>query len=107
MSPLPVRVDVNASILPSGEYIGRASVAGSATSSRASPPAAGTVQMSPPETNATSRPSGEIPGSVSAGVCAEATAAKRRSAIDGHRIAGDYLRSGGVRSLVVGFFFQL
>ena len=63
---------------PSGEYKGRDSVAGCETNSRASPPAVGTVQMSPPETTAISRPSGEMPGSAkevtrsgSAGVSSE------------------------------------
>jgi len=64
MSPPPVRVDTNASVRPSGENSGRRSVAASATSRRASPPAAGTDQMSPPELNAISRPSGEMPGSL-------------------------------------------
>ena len=45
MSPPPVRVETNASSRPDGENSGRLSVAGSATSSRASPPAAGTVQI--------------------------------------------------------------
>ena len=79
MSPPPVRVETNASSRPSGENSGRRSLAGSATSSRASPPLAGTVQMSPPDVNAISRPSGEMPGSANAylgaaeggGVCAE------------------------------------
>jgi hypothetical protein len=38
------------------------------TSSRASPPAAGTVQMSPPETNAISLPSGAMAGSAEHGL---------------------------------------
>src|SRR6478736_1199634 len=63
MSPLPVRVDMNASLVPSGEYSGRESYAGCDTSRRASPPVAGTVQMSPPETNAISRRSGDNDGS--------------------------------------------
>src|ERR1700730_17259976 len=64
MSPLPVRVETKASLRPSGEYIGRASVAGCETSSRATPPEAGAVQISPPETNAISERSGESAGSV-------------------------------------------
>src|SRR5581483_11117060 len=63
MLPAPVRFDMNASFLPSGEYRGRDSVAGCATSRRASPPAAGAVQMSPPETKAISLPSGDRLGS--------------------------------------------
>src|SRR5580704_5670373 len=72
MFPAPVRVETNASLLPSGEYSGRDSVAGCVTSRCASPPAAATVQISPPETNAISRPSGEIAGSLNEGsvVCA-------------------------------------
>lgn len=64
MSPAPVRLDTNASCFPSGEYIGRDSVAGFEISRWASPPPTGTVQMSPPETNAISFRSGEIAGSV-------------------------------------------
>src|SRR5581483_1751339 len=63
MSPLPVRVETNASRLPSGEYIGFDSVAGCDTRIRAWPPLAGTVQISPPDTNAISDPSGEGHGS--------------------------------------------
>src|SRR5580704_8050806 len=72
MFPAPVRVETNASFVPSGEYSGRDSVAGCVTSRCASPPAAATVQMSPPDTNAISRPSGEIAGSLNDGsaVCA-------------------------------------
>src|SRR6185503_5492412 len=77
MSPPPVRVELNARRLPSGENSGRDSVAGCETSRRAVPPAAGTVQMSPPETKAISLPSGEMPGSAKAGRdggdCARAT----------------------------------
>src|ERR1700761_9668767 len=62
MSPPPVRVEMNASFFPSGEYKGRDSSAGLEISRRASPPSAGTVQMSPPEANAISLPSGEIAG---------------------------------------------
>jgi hypothetical protein len=62
MSPLPLRVETNASCLPSGDQTGRDSFAGFDTSSRASPPANGTVQMSPPETKAIS-PEGEMDGS--------------------------------------------
>src|SRR5260370_41103154 len=67
MSPLPVRVETNASDLPSGEKSGRDSVAGFATSNRASPPVDGTVQISPPETNAIVFPSGERDGSENGG----------------------------------------
>src|SRR5271155_2266502 len=63
MSPLPVRVETNARRLPSGEYNGRDSVAGFETSKRAAPPLTGTVQISPPETNAISVLSGEMAGS--------------------------------------------
>src|SRR6185437_601641 len=62
MSPPPVRVDMKASLLPSGEYKGRDSSAGLEISRRASPPSEGTVQMSPPEANAISLPSGEMAG---------------------------------------------
>ena len=64
MSPPPVRSEMKASLRPSGEYRGRDSVASCATSRRASPPAAGTVQMSPLETTAISERSGEIAGSL-------------------------------------------
>src|ERR1051326_1750816 len=76
MAPLPVRVETNASRFPSGEYNGFVSVAGCETSRCASPPAEGTVQMSPPEENAISEPSGESAGSVKYGWdgCAEAPA---------------------------------
>src|SRR6185369_12280840 len=67
MSPLPVRDEMNASCRPSGEYSGRASFAGCETSNDATPPAAGTVQISPPETNAISLRSGESDGSVKYG----------------------------------------
>src|SRR5579871_4557866 len=63
MSPPPVRVETNASLLPSGENSGRDSAAGCDTTRCASPPAAGTVQMSPPETKAISERSGERAGS--------------------------------------------
>src|SRR5665213_3604973 len=62
MSFAPVRVDWNASRVPSGEYSGRDSSAGSEISRCASPPFAGTVQISPPEANAISLPSGESAG---------------------------------------------
>ena len=62
MSPLPVRDEMKASWRPSGEYSGRASFAACETSSEATPPVAGTVQMSPPETNAISLRSGESDG---------------------------------------------
>src|SRR6476619_6623805 len=83
MSPAPVRVDVKARRLPSGENNGRDSVAGCETTRRASPPAAGTSQMSPPLTNAIVAPSGEMPGSANdgsgdtapRGACAEAAGA--------------------------------
>src|SRR5579862_5686275 len=63
MSPPPVRVETNARCFPSGEYTGRDSVAGFEIKICAAPPPAGTVQISPPETNAISEPSGETPGS--------------------------------------------
>ncbi len=53
---------MKANLLPSGEYNGRDSSAGSLTSRCASPPPAGTVQMSLPLTKAISLPSGEIAG---------------------------------------------
>src|SRR5258706_2054495 len=76
MSPLPVRAEMKPSRRPSGESNGRDSFAGCETSSRASPPAAGTVQISPPETNAISTPSGESAGSVKYGCAAEDVCAK-------------------------------
>src|SRR5215210_6447331 len=72
MSPPPVRVEMNASLRPSGEYSGRDSFDGCDTSSRATPPAVGTVQMSPPDANAISLWSGEIPGSAKVGTAAGA-----------------------------------
>src|SRR5690349_11904153 len=57
---------MNARYRPSGENIGRRSNASSATSRCAAPPVAGTDQMSPPEENAISLPSGEMPGSANA-----------------------------------------
>src|SRR5262245_61627044 len=67
MSPPPVRVETKASASPDGENRGRDSVAGCDTSRRASPPPAGTLQRSPPDANAISRPSGEMPGSAKTG----------------------------------------
>src|SRR5215217_8609375 len=67
MSPLPVRVDTKARRDLSGEKTGCVSFPACETSSRACPPAPGTVQMSPPETNAISVPSAAIDGSASAG----------------------------------------
>src|SRR6185436_3871579 len=64
MSPPPVRFDTNASFRPSGEYIGRDSLAGFEIRRRASPPAEGTAQMSAPETKAISDLSADIDGSV-------------------------------------------
>src|SRR5579862_2806306 len=74
MSPLPVRCETKASCLPSGEYNGRDSVAECETNSRASPPAAGAVQISPPETNAISERSGEMHGSAKEGLASMAGA---------------------------------
>src|SRR5690349_24135995 len=68
MSPPPLRVDMNASRRPSGENNGRRSVASCETSKRASPPVDGTDQISPPETNAISEPSGDTPGSDSTNI---------------------------------------
>src|SRR5260370_396651 len=62
MSFAPVRVDWNASRVPSGEYSGRDSSAGSEINRCASPPFADTVQISPPDANAISLPSGESAG---------------------------------------------
>src|ERR1700761_6296508 len=80
MSPPPVRVEMNASFFPSGEYKGRDSSAGLEMSRRASPPSEGTVQMSPPEANAISLPSGEIAGVAREGLddCATLTREKTR-----------------------------
>src|SRR5947208_820056 len=80
MSPLPVRAEVKASRLPSGEYRGRDSFAGCEMRSRASPPRAGTSQMSPPLTNAIVDPSGEMPGSPNDGNPEGADAAASPSA---------------------------
>ncbi len=82
MSPLPVRSLMKASFFPSGEYIGRDSVAGCDTSRCASPPREGATHMSPPETNAISEPSGESEGSESMGAVAwaEKASARRTSA---------------------------
>ena len=63
MSPLPERVDTNASLDPSGEKNGRRSVAGFETMSRASPPDVATVHRSPPDAKTISRWSGEKLGS--------------------------------------------
>src|SRR5437016_4430716 len=84
MSPLPVRVEMKASDLPSGEKSGRDSVAGCATSSRADPPAAGALQMSPPETKTTLFASGESDGSNMAGWAWRAVA--KRQAVKNMRI---------------------
>jgi len=46
ISPAPLRAEMNASHFPSGEYRGRASVAGWEISRWATPPAKGTVQIS-------------------------------------------------------------
>ncbi len=67
MSRLPERQEWKATSRPSGEGLGVKSVAASVTSRLATPPAAGTVQMSPPETTASSAPSGEIAGSAKDG----------------------------------------
>src|SRR5437588_264993 len=61
------------------------------TSSRASPPDAGTVQMSPPETNAISRWSGEMAGSenegrAGAGACAVIGATRAKEAAMARRM---------------------
>src|SRR5947208_12949938 len=77
MSPLPVRVEMKASDLPSGENNGRDSVAGCATSSRAAPPELGALQMSPPETKTTVFASGESDGSNRAGWACTAVATKK------------------------------
>src|SRR5438105_3963493 len=82
-SPFPVRVDVNASCLPSGEYSGRDSVAPCDTRSRASPPVRGTSQMSPPLTNAIVDPSGEMPGSASDGRAVPSCDACASAALNG------------------------
>ena len=82
MSPLPVRVEMKASCLPSGENKGLASFAECDTSREATPPAAGTVQISPPETNAISLRSGESDGSVktaAAQACAPRRGLKRQT----------------------------
>src|ERR1700722_9750492 len=74
MLPAPVRVETNASFVPSGEYSGLDSVAGFVTRRCASPPADGTVQISPPDANAISFPSGDIAGSLNEGKAACAIA---------------------------------
>jgi hypothetical protein len=58
---------MKANRVPSGEYIGRDSVAGCDTSKCAAPPVNGTTQISPPETKAISDRSGEMEGSANAG----------------------------------------
>src|SRR6185369_6452727 len=91
MSPFPVRDEMNASCRPSGEYSGRASFAGCDTSSDATPPVAGTVQISPPETNAISFRSGESDGSVKYGrACAKVTDAlnANKTIAQSHRCIG-------------------
>src|SRR5436189_2830352 len=92
MSPLPVRVEMNASDFPSGEKSGRESYAGCATSKCASPPPAGAVQMSPPETKATVLPSGDSEGSKSAGSASAAKVIERASAVKIERMAAHYRR---------------
>src|ERR1051325_200566 len=77
MSPLPLRVEMKASDVPSGENSGRDSVAGCATSKCAAPPELGADQMSPPETKTTVLPSGESDGSNRAGWAWRAVAKKR------------------------------
>src|SRR5215469_1736988 len=80
MSPPPVRVEIKASFVPSGEYSGRDSSAGFEMRRRASPPSAGAVQMSPPEAKAISLPSGEMAGVARDGLedCAKVAAEKTR-----------------------------
>src|SRR3954469_20535284 len=92
MSPPPVRVETNAIRRPSGEYIGRDSVAGCDTSSRASPPLAGTVHTSPPETKAISPASGESEGSAKEAAGAGAAWAWGRRAATGRPPAGGRVR---------------
>src|SRR5471030_579527 len=105
MSPLPVRVEMNASRVPSGDQSGRLSVAGLETSSRASPPTKGTVQMSPPETKAISLWSGERLGSASDGsfvggvMCASSPVAAKNNAT---RASGAARRMIGMIVVVVG-----
>src|SRR5207237_1032057 len=65
---------MNASVFPSGEYNGRDSFAPLDTSRCATPPLAGTVQISPPLTNATSPPSVDIAGSANDGIVVGASA---------------------------------
>src|SRR5580704_8067139 len=82
MSPPPVRVETNASRAPSGEYKGRDSSAGWETNRCASPPLAGTTQISPPETKAISGRVGHSVGSVRYGMPAAkvvAAAARKRA----------------------------
>jgi hypothetical protein len=71
---------MKASCFPSGEYKGRDSSAGFEISRRASPPSAGTVQISPPEANAISLPSGEMAGVAKEGFedCAKAAVEKTK-----------------------------
>src|SRR4030095_1946792 len=105
MSPLPVRADPKANLRPSGENSGRDSVAGCETIRGASPPAATTVQMSPPETKAISEPSGESAGSVKYGWdgrdagCARAAIEKRASREDATSICTIW-RNPGFESLI-------
>ena len=70
---------------PSGEYRGRDSWAEWPTRRCASPPAAGTIQMSPPETNAISAPSGLGAGCAKVGPGAPGpAAAPGRHGLAGH-----------------------
>src|ERR1700757_4006950 len=87
MSPLPLRVETKASDLPSGEKSGRDSDAGCAIRMCASPPFAGAIQMSSPETNAIERPSGENDGWESIGWALSVLAASRARAARRERIS--------------------
>src|SRR5690348_8968425 len=73
---------MNASLSPTGENSGLESAPLSATIRCAAPPADGTSQIAPPETNAMRLPSGEIAGSAKLGrdLGAESTAAWRGNA---------------------------
>src|SRR3954451_1456288 len=92
MSPPPVRVETNASFVPSGEYIGRVSSAGCETRSLASPPFDGATQMSPPETKAISGRVGHCAGSVRYGVPANADKAQRNSTLGRMEMYGNAVR---------------
>src|SRR5436190_11685782 len=95
MSPLPVRLEAKARRVPSGEYMGRVSLAGWDTRRCASPPARGADQMSPPLTKAISARLGATEGSVKYGADCWASAEVRDRA------------AASKDSLCIGFAFRI